>query len=62
LFKATSANNEVYIDGIASLDVLESLLTEVNPTGIVLRGGEEEKVGYKSYDELDVIFEWLEVV
>lgn len=28
--------------------------------GLVLKGGEEEKVGYKSYDDLDEIFEVLE--
>jgi phosphoribosylanthranilate isomerase len=27
--------------------------------GLVLRGGEEEKVGYKSYDDLDEIFDQL---
>ncbi len=54
-------HNEVYIDGINSISDLELLLEKVNPTGIVLRGGEEEKVGFKSYDELDVLFEYLEV-
>lgn len=59
--KSAAQNNEVYIDGVQSLVDLQFLLEETNPTGIVLRGGEEEKVGFKSYDELDEIFEWLEV-
>ena len=36
-------------------------LEEWNADGLVLRGGEEEKVGFKSFDELDEIFEALEV-
>jgi len=59
--KESALQNEIYIDGIKSLADLQALLKETQPTGIVLRGGEEEKVGFKSYDELDEIFEWLEV-
>ncbi len=54
-------DNEVYIDGVNTISDIELLLEKVNPTGIVLRGGEEEKVGFKSYDELDVLLEYLEV-
>jgi phosphoribosylanthranilate isomerase len=28
--------------------------------GLTLKGGEEERVGVKSFDELDEIFDWLE--
>jgi len=41
--------------GADDLKVVEDLGVE----GIVLQGGEEEKVGYKSYDELDDILEEL---
>jgi len=34
-------------------------LGELPDFGLVLQGGEEEKVGVKSYDELDLIYEWL---
>ena len=44
----------------ANTKVLEDVLTNVQPLGIALKGGEEEKVGYKSFDELDDIFEVLE--
>ena len=37
------------------------LLTELPLYGISVRGGEEEKVGYKSFDEIDTLFEQLEV-
>ena len=40
--------------------VVEDVLSETEPQGITLKGGEEEKVGYKSFDELDDIFEALE--
>ena len=39
---------------------LEEITQEIKPLGISLAGGEEEKVGLKSFDELDQIFEALE--
>lgn len=60
--KALCMTNEVYIDGVRTVADLDTVLTEINPSGIVVRGGEEEKVGFKSYDELDEIFEYLEVM
>jgi phosphoribosylanthranilate isomerase len=43
---------------VAAADMPE-LLTAVQPYGWVARGGEEERVGVKSYDDLDEIFEAL---
>lgn len=40
---------------------LESALEEVQPKGLSLQGGVEEKVGVKSFDELDELLEVLEV-
>jgi len=39
---------------------LDDLLETLQPYGLDLSGGEEEKVGLKSFDELDDIFEALE--
>lgn len=39
---------------------LNTVLEELQPAGLSVRGGEEEKVGYKSFDELDDLFEALE--
>ncbi len=39
---------------------LEEITGDIKPLGISLAGGEEEKVGLKSFDELDEIFEALE--
>ncbi len=33
----------------------------IHPYGLAIKGGEEEKVGYKSFDELDAFFENLEI-
>lgn len=39
---------------------LKTFLDTVHPYGISFQGGEEEKVGIKSFDDLDDIFETLE--
>jgi len=36
------------------------IVETINPLGLVVKGGVEEKVGFKSFDELDEIFELLE--
>jgi len=47
---------DIYIDaqdlGIAQIE-------ELPEYGLVIQGGAEEKVGVKSFDELDVLYEWL---
>lgn len=39
---------------------LSELLQLLQPAGLALRGGDEEQVGVKSYDEVDEIFDLLE--
>ena len=39
---------------------VEAILDSTGVAGISVRGGEEEKVGYKSFDEVDDLFEALE--
>jgi len=41
---------------------LEELLEVLNPEGISVKGGEEEQVGMKSFDELDEVFEAIEIL
>jgi phosphoribosylanthranilate isomerase len=43
-------------------NILVEILEKMNPLGINIRGGEEEKVGFKSFDELDEIFEAIEIL
>lgn len=38
---------------------LHTVLDALLPAGLVLEGGEEERVGVKSYDEIDAVFEQL---
>ena len=56
--KTITASKSVFLDArftASDLSTIESLGFE----GIILKGGEEEKVGYKSFDELDEILEAL---
>jgi len=39
---------------------IKNILATIQPLGISVKGGMEEKVGLKSYDELDEVFEVLE--
>ncbi|MGK0390756.1 MAG: phosphoribosylanthranilate isomerase [Maribacter sp.] len=39
----------------------EGFLAETQAFGLAIKGGDEEKVGYKSFDDLDDIFEALEI-
>lgn len=41
---------------------IDEILETLFPYGISVIGGEEEKVGFKSFDDLDDLFEQLEVV
>ena len=43
-------------------DQLIAFLNNFQATGIKVLGGMEEKVGYKSFDDLDALFEEIEVL
>ena len=51
---------------IISIDVeaedLPDMLEKIQPEGLNVIGGEEEKTGFKSFDQLDEIFEALEIL
>ncbi len=42
-------------------EMLNDFLDVLLPAGFCVKGGEEEKIGYKSFDELDEIFDLLEL-
>ncbi len=44
-----------------SIEKLSTFIEDLKPYGLVLYGDEEEKVGYKSFDELDNILDFLEI-
>lgn len=43
-------------------DALNGLLEALQPAGLAVRGGEEEMVGVKSFEEIDAVFETLGIV
>ena len=40
---------------------IEAATSDGKWSGILMRGGEEEKVGFKSFDDLDEILDYLEI-
>lgn len=54
------ATHPVLLQTDAPMSQLPALLAVLRPAGLGLVGGEEEKVGIKSFDEIEAIFEMLE--
>ena len=54
-------SNRVWLQIEEKPEDLIGIIENFKPFGIQLLGGEEEKVGFKSFDEIDLIFEHLEV-
>ena len=52
----------IYLSMDFNADEVETVIESLHPLGICVIGGDEEKTGYKSFDELDALFEQLEVV
>jgi phosphoribosylanthranilate isomerase len=50
--------DRLFLDLPFSTEELNEVISE-GAYGLVLRGGQEEKIGYKSYDDLDEIFDFL---
>lgn len=51
---------QVVLNSSAEEAVLRRLTDQVGPAGLYFVGGEEERVGVKSFDELETVFDWLE--
>ena len=49
--------NQVLLDFVFSAKHFQSVVTALDPVGLSVAGGEEEKVGVKLYDELDEIMD-----
>ena len=60
--KSICATYPTLISINVNADKVNELLETLNPEGLNLLGGEEEKVGFKSYDEMDELLEALETV
>lgn len=61
-WKNLFAQYSVLLDVQLPADALPALLHKLNPAGLALRGGGEERAGVKSFEEIDAIFEVLESV
>jgi len=57
--KEILSEHQVFLDGPIYPEMIDLALFS-NFHGIVIKGGEEEKIGYKSFDQLDEIFEKIE--
>lgn len=52
---------QIIIDLDFTGDMIEEFLDTVFPHGISIKGGAEEKVGFKSFEEIDDVFEKIEI-
>jgi len=59
--KTLCEKHPTLIDTALSESDIDIFLEQIQPMGIAVKGGEEEKVGYKSFDEVDGIFEAMEI-
>lgn len=59
--KEISSLHPTLIDANIESASIESFLENIQPLGLAVKGGDEEKVGYKSFDDVDEIFEALEI-
>ena len=59
-WKELFAEYPVLLDVYLPADELPVLLQKLKPAGLALRGGDEERAGVKSFEEIDAIFEVLE--
>ena len=55
------AQYKLFISAPTHENYIRQLIDTIKPYGIDVKGGAEEKVGFKSYEELDVLFEQLEI-
>ncbi len=61
LLKKLCSEFNIILNANIKPEQLDFIQNELNPEGISVTGGEEEKVGFKSFDELDDLFEALEI-
>ncbi len=60
ILKDFCKNNNVILDIPFEANETSQILDEMKPHGLCVAGGMEEKIGMKSYDELDDVFDLLE--
>ena len=58
--KALCQRQEILLSVNSKPTEIDDILKNIQPYGLSIKGGIEEKVGFKSFDEVDEIFEILE--
>ena len=58
-FEEGENSNNCFLDNFESIEDIQFLIEQGKDIGIIVRGGDENKVGLKSYEGLDEIFELL---
>ena len=56
-----AAQFPIFIKTLAGPDEILAFSKKINPAGIVFTGGDEEQVGLRSFDEIEAVFEVLEI-
>lgn len=59
--KGISEQYELIVSFPWEIYTIETAMDDTSWAGILMRGGEEEKVGFKSFDDLDEILDYLEI-
>lgn len=57
--QAVAQHSSIYLDVAVAASEVGDFLRRMGGAGLLVRGGAEEKVGYKSYEDLDELFEAL---
>lgn len=52
--------NPIYISTDFDESILESVVNNIKPKGIEIKGGLEDQPGFKDYDDIADVLEWLE--
>jgi len=60
IMAAAAATTPLWLSGDFAPETLPALLAEVSPAGLVLKGGNEIKLGLRDFTELEALFEALE--
>ncbi len=55
-------NHQIILSIDIATNQIDELLDTIQPYGLNVKGGDEEKVGFKSFDELDELFEAVEIL
>lgn len=60
LWQHLCANYPVLLHITEPASALPALIEALQPAGLSLSGGEEEKIGVKLFEDVDEVFDWLE--